>query len=90
VIFGHEDVHARKINEVWGRILASLHFAVDDSRILTFFIDMKDFGNKRALLESRIEDMIDVDRKKMQEAILASGRNRVNCAIMCRPCIGCC
>ena len=68
-------------------ILHSLHLRVDYPRIVALAIDVMHLGNITGFLYCRIEDVIDIDREKLEETLLTSGGHSVDGIVVLSPCI---
>ena len=66
-------------------ILYSLHLRVDYPRIVALSIDMMYLGNVSRFLYCRIEDVIDIDREKLEETLLTSGGHGVDGIVVLSP-----
>lgn len=68
-----------KGHEIPGGVFASLHFRVYDSRVFTLSINVMNFCNKCTVGYCWVENMVHVDRKKLQKPLLASSGGRIDC-----------
>jgi hypothetical protein len=91
-----------KRHQISRSVLSPLHLAVYNSGILSLAVNMVNlefvrlclnkidqsyFSDKPRVCDGRVEDVVDINRKKLQEALVSSRSYRVCGVIGCSPCI---
>mmetsp|Transcript_117189 Transcript_117189/g.326489 ORF Transcript_117189/g.326489 Transcript_117189/m.326489 type:complete len:247 (-) Transcript_117189:79-819(-) len=76
------------VDHVAGLVLAGLHLAVDDAGIAALAIDVVHLCHEAAVLERWEENVVQVDRQNLQEALTASGVHGVASVVDIGPSIG--
>lgn len=74
-----------ELNQFTRGIFYSLHLRVDYPRIVALAIDVMYLSNVTRFLYCRIEDVIDIDREKLEEALLTSGGHSVDGIVVLGP-----
>eukprot|EP00965_Chrysotila_dentata_P018546 617720-Pleurochrysis_carterae.AAC.2 len=85
---GVEQLHHGAVDERVRGVLAPLHLAVDDALVLALVSHVVHLRHKRFVRQEWVEDVVRVDREKVQQALVPGGSHRVARVVRRRPRVG--